>query len=59
MLAAVDDLIQQARDIPVFLDKLFELEQHAASARSWLQKAADAFLLDPSHSLISVSDLSV
>jgi len=54
-LSAVDDLIAQGRDIPVFLDKLAELQQHAAAARTWLQKAAEAFLIDPSHSLTSVS----
>jgi len=54
-LSQVDDLIVQGRDIPVFLDKLSELELHATTARTWLQKAAEAFLIDSSHSLISVS----
>jgi len=54
-LSVVDDLIVQGREIPVFLDKLAELELHAADARTWLQKAAEAFLIDPSHSLISAS----
>jgi len=53
-LSTVDDLIVQGRDIPIFLDKLSELEVHAATGRTWLQKAAETFLLDPSHSLISV-----
>ena len=39
----------------MFLDKLAELELHVASARTWLQRAADAFLIDPSHSLINAS----
>jgi len=55
-LSVVDDLILQGRDIPVLLDKLSDLELHAATGRTWLQKAADTFLIDPSHSLISVSD---
>ena len=54
-LSTVDDLIVQGREIPVFLERLAELELHAATARTWLQKAAEAFLIDPSHSLISVS----
>jgi len=54
-LSTVDDLILQGRDIPIFLDKLSELELHAATGRTWLQKAAETFLIEPSHSLISVS----
>jgi len=54
-LSAVDDLIIQGREIPVFLERLVELELHAATARTWLQKAAEAFLIDRSHSLISAS----
>jgi len=54
-LSTVDNLIVQGREIPVFLERLAELELHAATARTWLQKAAEAFLIDPSHSLISVS----
>jgi len=54
-LSAVDDLIARGREIPVFLDQLAELELHAATARTWLQKAAEAFLIDPSHSLINAS----
>jgi len=54
-LSMVDDLITQGREIPLFLDKLAELELHAATARTWLQKAAETFLIDPSHSLIGVS----
>lgn len=54
-LSKLDDLIVEGREIPVFLDKLSELELHAATGRTWLQKAAEAFLIDPTHSLITVS----
>jgi len=54
-LSKLDDFIAEGREIPVFLDKLAELELHAATGQTWLQKAAEAFLIDPSHSLITVS----
>ena len=58
-LSTVDELIVQGRELPVFLDKLAELELHAVTARTWLQKAAEAFLIEPSQSLMTVSTFSI